>query len=224
MSVRWLLAVAALSCSCAKARGPAFPTSASFPDSPRRSPSFAAEPGLEVGQVARGAGDAESRSSSDEPRETGEAPDIQSAVAPLDSEAARDLVSRFFIAVLLESGSDLYPLFAAQAWAVSEGNRQPAQALWRARLAQLDYTSLSGRLVATPQTLRTYTFRSGARARQDGVLVPAAPDEVVVVARPGLSWAGKTRLFGDQLAFRLRPKPDLPAYEIAEIAEDFRLP
>jgi hypothetical protein len=224
VNARWLLSVTALCCGCASTRGPDFPTSATFPDSPRHSPSFAAEPGLEVGQVARAAGDGESRSSGGGPGETGEAPDIQSVVAPLDSEAARDLVSRFFIAVLLESGSDLYPLFAAQAWAVSEGNRQPAQALWRARLAQLDYTSLSGRLVATPQTLRTYTFRSGARARQDGVLVPATPEEVVVVARPGLSWAGKTRLFGDALAFRLRPKRDLPAYEIAEIAEDFRLP
>ncbi|HKY40405.1 MAG TPA: hypothetical protein VJN18_30940 [Polyangiaceae bacterium] len=133
-------------------------------------------------------------------------------------------MSRFFIAVLLESGSDLYPLFAAQAWAVSDGNRQPAQALWRARFAQLDYTSLSGRLVATPHTLHTYTFRSAMLAKRDGVLPPAAPDEVVVVARPGLSWAGKTRLFGDQLTFRLRPKQDQPAYEIAEITEDFRLP
>jgi hypothetical protein len=83
---------------------------------------------------------------------------------------------------------------------------------------------LSGRLVATPQTLRTYTFPSAARAKRDGVLVPVSPEEVVVVARPALSWAGKTRLFGDQLAFRLRPKRDLPTYEIAEIAEDFRLP
>ncbi len=228
MNVRWLLSLAALSSGCASTRGADFPTSASFPDSPRQSPSFAAESGLEVGLLERSAADRQRPAGSEaETREAGEpsqAPDIQSVVAPLDPEAARDLVSRFFIAVLLESGSDLYPLFAAQAWAVSEGNRQPAQALWRARLAQLDYTSLSGRLVATPQTLHTYTFRSAMRAKQDGVLPPAAPDEVVVVARPGLSWAGKTRLFGDQLAFRLRPKRDQPAYEIAEIAEDFRLP
>jgi hypothetical protein len=221
VSVRWLLCLAALACGCGSTRGPDFPTSSSFPDTPRQSPSFAAEPGLEAGLLA----DDETRTgAAGEPSRASEAPDVQSAVAPLDSEAARDLVSRFFIAVLLECGSDLYPLFAAQAWAVSEGNRQPAQALWRARLAQLDYTSLSGRLVATPQTLHTYTFRSASRAKLDGVPVPATADEVVVVARPALSWAGKTRLFGDQLAFRLRPKRDLPAYEIAEIAEDFRLP
>jgi hypothetical protein len=143
---------------------------------------------------------------------------------PLDSEAARELVSRFFIAVLLESSRELSPLFAAQAFVVSEGSRQPASAVWRSRFAQLDYTSLAGRIVAAPQTLRTYTYGSAGRAKRDGVPAPAASNEVVVVARPGLSWAGKTRLFGDQLAFRLRPKPDVPGYEIAEIVEDFRLP
>jgi hypothetical protein len=144
--------------------------------------------------------------------------------SPLDSDAARDLVSHFFMAVLSESTHELFPLFASQAWVISEGGRQSAQSVWRARFAQLDYGSLSGRLVAPPQTLRTYTFASAERARRDNVPVPKEASEVVVVARPTLSWSGKTRLFGDQLAFRLRPKPDQPGYEIAEIAEDFRLP
>jgi hypothetical protein len=143
---------------------------------------------------------------------------------PLDSEAAREQVTRFFDAVQRESTRDLLPLFAAQARVLSEGNVQPAQAVWRARFAQLDYTSLVGRVVAAPQTLRTYTFASAARAKKDGVPSPASRREVVVVARPGLSWAGKTRLFGDSLAFRLRVKSGEPAFEIAEIAEDFRLP
>jgi hypothetical protein len=96
--------------------------------------------------------------------------------------------------------------------------------VWRARLAQLDYTSLSGRIVAAPQTLRTYTYGSSNRAKRDGVPVPESVSEVVVVARPGLSWAGKTRLFGEALAFRLRPKQGEQRFEIAEIVEDFRLP
>jgi hypothetical protein len=215
------LAWGALLAGCAASdRGPSFATSSSFDDVRRRPPSFAPEATLPP------AGDI------DDARP--EAPPIQStppaskalqrAVMPLDSEAARDVVTRFFIAVLLESGSDLFALLAAQSWAVSEGNRQPLQALWRARLAQLDYTSLSGRVVAPPQTLHTYTLQSVARARQHGVPIPAAAGEVVVVARPALSWAGKTRLFGDALAFRLRPKADQPAYEITEIVEDFRLP
>jgi hypothetical protein len=205
-AARCLLATSLLlACSSAE-RGPEFPTTASFPEAPRRPPSFAPEPGADAS----------------EPVTDGES--IQRAVVPLDSEAARDLVSRFFMAVLLESGKDLFPLFSAQASVLSEGSRQPAQSLWRARFAQLDYTTLSGKVVATPAALRTYTYQSATRARRDGVPVPAARDEVVVVAHPSLSWAGKTRLFGDRLAFRLRPKTGEPAYEIAEIAEDFRLP
>jgi len=209
VSLRWLAWASAssllLACS-GSGRGPDFPTSASFDDVPRRPPSFAAEPNAESARVLT------------------DGQGIRKAVVPLDSEAARDLVSRFFMAVLLESGKDLFPLFSAQASVLSEGSRQPAQALWRARFAQLDYTTLSGKVVATPGALRTYTYQTAARAKRDGVPPPAAPDEVVVVASPALSWAGKTRLFGDRLAFRVRPKPGEPAYEIAEIAEDFRLP
>ena len=203
----------ALASACASAeRGPSFATSQAFPEAPRKPPSFAAEPASDAPDAVS---DGASESGSFAPRR---------AVVPLDSEAARELVSRFFIAVLLESNRSLLPLLASQALVISEGNRQPAQAAWRARFAQLDYTSLSGRIVAAPQTLRTYTYDTAKRAKRDGVPVPLAPNEVVVVARPGLSWTGKTRLFGDALAFRLRPKTDVPGYEIAEIVEDFRLP
>jgi hypothetical protein len=207
VKLAWLSLASSLTLACSSAgRGPDFPTSANFPDEPRRPPSFAAEPNVASAEAVT---DGES---------------IRKAVVPLDSEAARDLVSRFFMAVLLESGKDLFPLFAAQASVLSEGSRQPAQALWRARFAQLDYTTLSGKVVATPAALRTYTYQTATRAKRDGVPAPAAPDEVVVVASPALSWAGKTRLFGDRLSFRLKPKSGEPAYEIAEIAEDFRLP
>jgi hypothetical protein len=202
-----LLAAAAL--GCAAERGPVFATSASFADLPRKAPSFAPEPSSPSALSAV---------------DDAAASPMRRVTVPLDSEAARDLVSRFFVAVLLESNRDLAPLFAAQAWVVSEGSRQAASAVWRTRFAQLDYTSLSGRIVAAPATLRTYTFGSAARAKLDGVPPPLSASEVVVVARPGLSWAGKTRLFGEELAFRLRPKADAPSYEIAEIVEDFRLP
>lgn len=217
MVSRCLLA-AFLPLACASgAEGPLFPTSERFPEAPRVPPSFAAEAGLASPAVAAG--------EANEPTEG-----IRVARVPLDSEAARELVSRFFIAVIQESTRELFPLFASQASVVSEGNRQPAQAVWRARFAQLDYTSLAGRVVAAPQTLRTYTWESAARAKRDGVPAPTSPNEVVVVARPGFSWAGKARLFGELLAFRLRAKNAAkdggsePGFEIAEIAEDFRLP
>jgi hypothetical protein len=206
-----LAVVLALGCAGSE-RGPSFATSARFDEAPRKPPSFAAEPAPPPPESAsvqsRGDDSAAARR----------------VLVPLDSETARDVVSRFFVAVLLESSRELSPLLAAQALVVSEGSRQPAAAVWRARFAQLDYTSLSGRIVATPQTLRTYTFASAARAKRDGVPPPLSATEVVVVAHPGLSWAGKTRLFGDELAFRLRPKAEVPSYEIAEIVEDFRLP
>ena len=181
MPFAWLgLSVAAsLVAACSSSeRGPDFPTSSSFPEAPRRGPSFAAEPS------------AVAEASSPPRAAAASAPDLRDAVVPLDSDAARELVSRFFTAVLLESSAELFPLFAQQAWVVSEGSRQPAQALWRARLAQLDYTSLSGRIVGAPQSLRTYTFQSASRAKQDGVPVPAAPGEVVIVATPVASWTG----------------------------------
>ena len=196
--------------ACASSgRGPDFPTSASFDDRERTPPSFAPDPAADV-KAATTLGD--------------EGLGLYSVIVPLDAEAARDVVTRFFMAVLMESSRELLPLFATQAWVVSEGNRQSAPAVWRARFAQLDYTTLSGRIVSTPSTLRTYTYASADRAERDGVPAPQSQAEVVVVAKPGLSWAGKTRLFGDSLAFKLRPKRDEPGYEIAEIVEDFRLP
>lgn len=211
---RWgpLLAVAsALGCAASE-HEPHVATSVSFPELPRQPPSFAPEAAPSVGEPPSALGS------------TVEGSTTTRVIVPLDPEAARDVVSRFFVAVLLESSRDLSPLLSAQAWVTTDGNRQPAAAAWRARFAQLDYTSLSGRIVAAPQTLRTYTFSAVSRAKRDGVPPPLGPTEVVVVARPGLSWAGKTRLFGEELAFRLRPNPNVPGYEIAEIVEDFRLP
>jgi hypothetical protein len=204
-----VLLAAAAALGCASGRGPLFATSESFAELPRKAPSFAPDAAaLEA----------------EPPSATAEADATRRVIVPLDSEAARALVGRFFVAVLLESNRELAPLLAAQAYVVSEGNRQAASAVWRARFAQLDYTSLSGRIVAAPATLHTYTYASAARARRDGVPAPLSASEVVVVARPGLSWAGKTRLFGEELAFRLRPRRDVAGYEIAEIVEDFRLP
>jgi hypothetical protein len=207
-----LLAGGAAACQSV-GTGPLFPTIASFPETPRQPPSFAAERPLTMADAAPEAGP------SAEPPSP-----IRRVLAPLDAEAAPDLVSRFFSAVLRESTRELFPLLSAQASVVSEGSRQPAQAAWRARFAQLDYTSLTGRMVATPQTLRTYTFASLARAKRDGVPPPASPSELVVVAKPGTVGVGKTRLFGEALAFRLRQKPGHQTFEIAEIVEDFRLP
>ena len=49
-----------------------------------------------------------------------------------------------------------------------------------------------------------------------------AADEIAVRVPIRVSWAGRARLFGDELLFRLQPAGT--RYEIAEITEDFRLP
>lgn len=205
-----------LALACSSAQGPIFATSERFPDSPRRPPSFAAETELPA--------PADARSASPSGPSTRPPGEPRRLASPLDPDEARAVVSRFFMAVLAESTNQLFPLFASQAYVISEGSRQAAPAMWRARFAQLDYGMLAGRIVAPPQTLRSYTFDSLDRAKRDAVPQPQSPSEVVIVARPSLSWTGKTRLFGDQLAFRLRPSPDKPGFEIAEIVEDFRLP
>lgn len=207
-----LLGFILTACSRSSA-GPLFPSSERFPEQPRQPPSFAATAAPELATER-----ALEHPGADDPAS------IRRELVPLDTEAAPELVDRFFVAVLRESTRDLLPLLAPQASVLSEGARQPAQAVWRARFAQLDYTSLTGRLVAAPQTLRTYTFASAARARRDGVPEPASKSEVVVIARPSAAGVGKTRLFGERMAFRLRPKPESQGFEIAEIVEDFRLP
>lgn len=214
----WLWVAASLSACAGSEHGPRFATSQEFPELPRKPPSFAAEltPTPENGDAALGsmlAGGQGDPSSA-----------VRVAFVPLDSEAARHVVGRFFTAVLMESTRELFPLLASRAIVISEGNRQPAQTAWRARFAQLDYSSLAGRLLAPPQTLRTYTYVSLEQAKRDGAPAPQTPDEVVVVAGLGPNGAGKARLFGERLAFRLRPRVGDAAYEITEILEDFRLP
>ena len=52
--------------------------------------------------------------------------------------------------------------------------------------------------------------------------IELAADEIAVKVPIRVSWAGRSRLFGDELLFRLQPAGT--RYEIAEITEDFRLP
>jgi hypothetical protein len=47
-------------------------------------------------------------------------------------------------------------------------------------------------------------------------------EEIAVRVAIRVSWAGRARLFGDELLFRLQPSGN--HYAISEISEDFRLP
>jgi hypothetical protein len=90
-------------------------------------------------------------------------------------------------------------------------------------LSQLDYTELKGQLLFRDGDLETFRAEDLARLPA-GRRIPLelGDDDVAVRVPIRVSWAGRTRLFGDELVFRLEPTG--ARFEIAEIAEDFRLP
>lgn len=143
--------------------------------------------------------------------------------APAGAELARSVVREFLRAAVNETPSRLELLLAPDAFVDTGAGRQPARAFWQTRMAQLDYTELRGQLLFRDSEVQT--FRA-----EDLLRVPAGrrlplelrEDEVAVRVPIRVSWAGRTRLFGDELLFRLQPAA--ARFEIAEISEDFRLP
>jgi len=115
------------------------------------------------------------------------------------------------------------PLLAPQAFVDTASGRQPARAFWQSRFTVLDYTELRGQQLFREAELETFRAEDVARlpASRRPTLELAA-DEVAVRVPIRISWAGRARLFGDELLFRLQPAGS--RFEIAEISEDFRLP
>jgi hypothetical protein len=132
-------------------------------------------------------------------------------------------VRSFLRAAVNETPERMDELLAPQAFIDTSGGRQPARSFWRSRLSQLDYTELKGQLLFRESDLETFRAEDLARlpaARR--IPLELAEDEVAVRVPIRVSWAGRTRLFGDELVFRLQPAG--ARFEIAEISEDFRLP
>jgi len=144
---------------------------------------------------------------------------------PGDVSRARQVVERFFRAVVSEASEQLGELVSPTAWVVSTTHawRERATQYWQNRLAQLDYARLSGQVIYREAEVVTYrardlpdlppTRRPPLRARGDDVVIR------VPISKPR---TGRTRLFGDEIWFLLRS--DAGAYRIEEMAEDFRLP
>jgi len=159
-----------------------------------------------------------------EPSRAGDARDqLLLLRAPAAPELARQVVRNFLRATVNEAQDRLELLLSPQAFIDSAGGRQPARAFWRTRFSQLDYTELKGQLLFRESDLETYRAEDLARLPA-GRRIPLelAEDEVAVRVPIRVSWAGRTRLFGDELVFRLQPAG--ARFEIAEISEDFRLP
>ena len=145
--------------------------------------------------------------------------------APAATELARRAVREFLRATVNEASERLTPLLSDQAIVDTGSGRQPARAFWQLRFSQLDYTELRGQLLYRDADLQTYraedlTRLSGDRRRS--FPLELGDDDVAGRVPIRISWAGRTRLYGDELLFRLQPSG--AGFEIAEISEDFRLP
>jgi hypothetical protein len=142
---------------------------------------------------------------------------------PMASGLARDAVRDFLRATVNEALERMDPLLARQAFVETASGRQPARAFWQSRFTVLDYTELQGQLLFREADLETFRAEDMARLPATRRLpIELAADEIAVRVPIRVSWAGRARLFGDELLFRLQPAGT--RYEIAEITEDFRLP
>ncbi len=202
------LALCALVCSCA-ARTPTFATtSAAAPAEQRRAPGVPESRAVELPALARRA------DSSDE---------LVRLRSPTSTEVAREVVRSFLRAAVNETPERLELLLTPRSFIDTAAGRQPARSFWRSRLAAFDYTELRGQLLFRESDLET--FRSDDLARLPaGRRIPLelGADEVAVRVPIRVSWAGRTRLFGDEIVFKLEPSAG--KFAIAEMSEDFRLP
>jgi hypothetical protein len=126
-------------------------------------------------------------------------------------------------AAVNEDPERLSAFLSPQAYVDTPSGRTSARAYWQTRLSQLDYTELRGQLLFRDEDIETFRVEDLAHVppeRRPSVTLET--DEIAVRVSVHISWAGRTRLFGDELTFRLQP--DGPTFSIAEIAEDFHLP
>ena len=143
--------------------------------------------------------------------------------SPPDPTRARDTVRRFFNAVAREASDEIDRLVGPDAWVETGAQRQPVRGFWRTRFAQLDYSELGREMVYRDSELETFRPEDLERMGSNRPsFLETRQGDLVVRAKVRLSWKGRSRLFGDELVFLLRPDGD--RFLITEIAEDFRLP
>jgi hypothetical protein len=206
----WKCLIASAVAGCAAGANGDFATTTSFPDEPRRAPAVAVDPAAELPPAANGVDS-----------ERG----LVALRAPQDPEAARETVRSFFRAIVHGSYDELEPLMTEDAWlqAGAMVGRQRARQYWQMRLSRLDYISLAGSSVYREGELETYRAEDVSRLRPPRALgVMAQGDDIVVRVPISTPRSGKTRLFGDEILFVLRPQGT--KYSIVEMTEDFTLP
>jgi hypothetical protein len=200
----------AASTGCAGGGAAGFDTVNALPEEPRRAPGVAVDPNLEPPPAAADATTSEG---------------LVVLKEPADPEAARDIVREFFRAVASASFEKLEPLIGEESWlqAGAMMGRQRARDFWRQRMSRLDYAALGGSPIYRDSEMETYRAADLGRMRPPRTLNVGVQGQDVIVRVPIVSpRAGKTRLFGDEILFVLRP--DQGRYSIIEMSEDFQLP
>lgn len=196
--------------ACAARGSESLETVTALDSAPRRAPGIAVDPAPELPPAARVA----------DPEQG-----VVVLRAPEDPEAAREVVRGFFRAVSQGSYGELETFVADEAWlsAGAMAGRQKARQYWQMRLSRLDYASLAGSSIFRDGEIETYRAQDLAALRPPRALgVVAQADDVVVRVPIAAPRSGKTRLFGDEIVFVLRPKGN--RYAIVDMAEEFTLP
>ncbi len=143
---------------------------------------------------------------------------------PRDPRAALDVVRRFFRATLDESEVDLTEALDEHARIRTDTRGSSHRALdhWRQRFDRLEYGVLSAQVVFRERDVEV--FRAGEVARLD----PPRPrlgspggQDVLVIVPISTARHGRTRLYGDEISFLLRPSGT--GYKIREMREEFEL-
>jgi hypothetical protein len=143
--------------------------------------------------------------------------------APLDPDLGLAVVEEFFRAVADESLEALVPLFHEEAVVQVNAQRQAAIPHFRGRFEMLDYSTLGGEAIYRAEDV-TIFGPDGADSRKDARPTPFEPraGELVIRVVVARGAPGRKRLFGDELAFRLRAVTS--GYVIVEILESVRQP
>jgi hypothetical protein len=201
---RWSsLSSAALALACAS-RGPAFESVSKLPDEPRY------PAGVEVERPTT-LPDAGTRGSTHA--------GVLVLETPMDPEQARAVVSRFFRAMVEESGSGLESVLSPQAMVQAGSRRESARSYYLGRFSRFDYRAVRGEALFHEGDVELWERADGGSLRITPPPLEPGPHEVVIRVRVTASWVGRPRLFADELIFRLAPKG--AGFVIREVIEDF---
>lgn len=198
-----------LATGCGLVGGSRLETVTELPDEPRRPPGIAVDP----------------LTSLPRPQASGVTQDrVLVLTTPLDPALPRETVRRFFEAVVHEDDARLHAVLAEDAsfQPGSQGARQSARSVWQARFARLPYHGLFGYTVVRDASFETYAASDAPRVlgHQNVPGTPGAGD-VLVRARVLRTHLAKSRLFGDDIWFFLKPRGQ--RYEIRAVIEEFTL-